>query len=96
MTDMSANATSAMPADPAKSGPRSETRSAGITGSGTPRVYFLDNEYYFGGRDGIYGDARGEYGDNERRWAFFALAALTALPMVTRAPVMMLLCAPES
>lgn len=58
-------------------------------GSGTPRVYFLDNEYYFGGRDGIYGDARGDYGDNDRRWAFFALAALTALPLVSRAPVMM-------
>jgi len=58
-------------------------------GEGGPRVYFLDNEFYFGGRDGIYGDARGEYGDNDRRWAFFALAALTALPKVAQAPVMM-------
>ena len=59
------------------------------TGEGMPRVYFVDNEYYFGGREGIYGDARGDYGDNDRRWAYFALASLTALPMITRAPVMM-------
>ena len=59
------------------------------TGEGMPRVYFVDNEYYFGGRDGIYGDARGDYGDNDRRWAYFALASLTALPMITQAPVMM-------
>ena len=59
------------------------------TGEGMPRVYFVDNEYYFGGRDGIYGDARGDYGDNDRRWAYFALASLTALPLITQAPVMM-------
>lgn len=58
-------------------------------GAGTPRVYFLENEYYFGGREGIYGDARGDYGDNDRRWAFFALASLNALPRVSQAPVMM-------
>jgi len=56
---------------------------------GIPRVYFVDNEYYFGGRDGIYGDARGEYGDNDRRWAYFALASLVALPKIATAPVMM-------
>ncbi|HEX4931538.1 MAG TPA: glycogen/starch synthase, partial [Gemmatimonadaceae bacterium] len=58
-------------------------------GDGVPRVYFLDNEYYFGGRDGIYGDARGDFGDNDRRWAYFALAALMALPKVAPAPAMM-------
>lgn len=58
-------------------------------GAGVPRVYFVENEYYFGGREGIYGDARGDYGDNDRRWAFFALASLNALPKVTQAPVMM-------
>ncbi|MBK6485740.1 MAG: glycogen synthase [Gemmatimonadetes bacterium] len=53
-----------------------------------PRVYFIENEYYFG-RDGLYGDARGDYGDNDRRWAFFALASLNALPRVSSAPVIM-------
>ena len=53
-----------------------------------PRVYFIDNEYYFG-RDGLYGDANGDYGDNDRRWAYFGLAALTALRQIAKAPVMM-------
>lgn len=53
-----------------------------------PRVYFLENEYYFG-REGIYGDARGDYGDSDRRWAFFALASLNALPRITPAPVVL-------
>ncbi len=53
-----------------------------------PRVYFIDNEYYFG-RDGLYGDANGDYGDNDSRWAYFALAALNALRRIANAPVMM-------
>ncbi len=53
-----------------------------------PRVYFIENEFYFG-REGLYGDARGDYGDNDRRWAYFALAALTSLPRIAQAPVMM-------
>jgi starch synthase len=53
-----------------------------------PRVYFLENEYYFG-REGIYGDTRGDFGDSDRRWAFFALAALNALPRITPAPVVL-------
>jgi hypothetical protein len=57
-------------------------------GEGKPRVYFIDNKKYFD-REGIYGDKYGDYGDNARRWSFFALAALTALPQVTEAPVMM-------
>ena len=76
-------------------GPRSEYarlfESASLRareGEGLPRVYFLDNELYFG-RDGIYGDAMGDYGDSDRRWAFFALACLNALPMVTQSPVLM-------
>ncbi|ODT05270.1 MAG: hypothetical protein ABS52_00825 [Gemmatimonadetes bacterium SCN 70-22] len=76
-------------------GPRAESaqlfESKGVrerAGHGIPRVYFLANDYYFG-REGIYGDARGDYGDNDRRWAHFALASLNALPMIARAPVMM-------
>jgi starch synthase len=55
---------------------------------GKPRVYFIDNKLYFD-REGIYGDKYGDYGDNARRWSFFALAALTALPQVAEAPVML-------
>lgn len=56
--------------------------------SDVPRVYFVENEFYFG-REGLYGDARGDYGDNDRRWAYFALASLNALPRIGTAPVMM-------
>ncbi|MBC7893766.1 MAG: glycogen synthase [Cytophagaceae bacterium] len=55
---------------------------------GKPRVYFIGNAHYFD-REGIYGDRYGDYGDNAQRWAFFALAALNALPMVAAPPVMM-------
>lgn len=55
---------------------------------GKPRVYFLANSYYFD-RDGIYGDSAGDYGDSARRWSHFSLAAITALPQVTKAPVML-------
>lgn len=76
-------------------GPRTEQaqlfESAGLRArqaEGKPRVYFIHNAHYFD-RDGIYGDTYGDYGDNAQRWAFFALAALNALPLVTTAPVMM-------
>lgn len=76
-------------------GPRAETaqlfESASLrdrAAEGLPRVYFLANDYYYG-REGIYGDSRGDYGDNDRRWAHFALASFNALPLVARAPVMM-------
>jgi starch synthase len=55
---------------------------------GKPRVFFVANAHYFD-RDGIYGDARGDYPDNARRWAFFALAALNGLPQVADAPLML-------
>jgi starch synthase len=58
------------------------------TAEGKPRVYFVANAHYFD-REGIYGDKRGDYGDNARRWAFFCLAALNALPQVAEAPVML-------
>lgn len=75
-------------------GPRSEHaqlfESAGLKArqhEGKPRVYFVQNAHYFD-REGIYGDKFGDYGDSAQRWAFFALAALSALPRIAHAPVM--------
>ena len=46
------------------------------------KVYFLDNEYYFGGRTGaIYGDM-----DDGERFAFFSRACLDALVAVEYIP----------
>lgn len=55
---------------------------------GKPRILFIDNAAYFG-RDQIYGDSRGDYRDNHRRFAFFSLAALNVLPSVAKAPVLL-------
>ncbi len=55
---------------------------------GKPRILFIANEQYFG-RDQIYGDARGDYPDNHRRYAFFCLAALNYLPNIAKSPVML-------
>ncbi|MEQ1856881.1 MAG: glycogen/starch synthase [Longimicrobiales bacterium] len=44
-----------------------------------PRVLFIEHEGFFG-RDGIYGDARGDFPDNHIRFAFFCRAALEWLP----------------
>ncbi len=55
---------------------------------GKPRVYFVANGHYFD-RDGIYGDKHGDYSDNAQRWAFFAMAALTGVPQVVQAPVLL-------
>jgi starch synthase len=51
---------------------------------GRPRVYFVENDYYFD-REGIYGD-EGDYPDNHRRFAFFCRAALAALPRLSPEP----------
>ena len=46
------------------------------------QVYFIDNDYYFGGRTGaIYGD-----GDDSERFAFFSKACLEALNAVDYIP----------
>ena len=46
------------------------------------QVYFIDNDYYFGGRTGaIYGD-----GDDSERFAFFSKACLEALYAVNYIP----------
>ena len=52
------------------------------------RVIFVANAKYFD-RDGIYGDASGDFADNARRYAFFSLAALHAMPRVCEAPVVL-------
>ena len=38
-------------------------------------IYFIDYEEYFG-RAGLYEDANGEFGDNDKRFIFFSKAAL--------------------
>ena len=48
---------------------------------GRPRVYFIDHPDFFD-RPGMYGDSGYDYPDNPRRYAFFSLAALTALPRI--------------
>ncbi|MCL6605359.1 MAG: glycogen synthase GlgA [Paenibacillus sp.] len=40
-------------------------------------IYFIDNEYYFGARDGIYG-----YMDDGERFAFYNRAVLECLPAI--------------
>lgn len=46
-----------------------------------PRVFFIEHPDFFD-RAGIYGDNGADYPDNARRFAFFCLAALTALPEI--------------
>jgi len=46
-----------------------------------PRVFFIEHPDFFD-RPGIYGDSSGDYPDNARRFAFFCVAALTALPEI--------------
>jgi starch synthase len=53
-----------------------------------PRILFVSHAGYFD-RPQIYGDATGDYPDNHRRFAFFCLAALNALPRVARAPILL-------
>lgn len=51
------------------------------------RVYFIEHDGFFD-RAGLYGEAGADYGDNLERWAFFSLAAITALPRVSPGPTM--------
>ena len=60
-------------------------RAAG--GSAGPPVFFIEHLDYFN-RTGIYGEAGTDYPDNPRRFAFFVLAALTALPRLVPGPVL--------
>jgi starch synthase len=52
-----------------------------------PQVFFIEHLEYFN-RPGIYGENAVDYPDNARRFAFFALAALTALPRLVTGPVL--------
>lgn len=50
------------------------------TGKNIP-VYFIENDKYFN-RDGLYGDAKGDYPDNGERFSFFCRAVLEGLKAV--------------
>jgi starch synthase len=53
-----------------------------------PHVFFIEHLEYFN-RHGIYGENGADYPDNHRRFAFFALAALTALPRLVQRPLLL-------
>jgi starch synthase len=53
-----------------------------------PPGFFIEHLGYFN-RPGIYGENAVDYPDNARRFAFFALAALTALPRLVTGPVLL-------
>jgi starch synthase len=53
-----------------------------------PQVFFIEHLEYFN-RPGIYGENAIDYPDNARRFAFFALAAVTALPRLIPGPVLL-------
>jgi starch synthase len=53
-----------------------------------PQVFFIEHLEYFN-RPGIYGENAIDYPDNARRFAFFALGALMALPRLVTGPVLL-------
>jgi starch synthase len=53
-----------------------------------PQVFFIEHLDYFN-RPGIYGENAIDYPDNARRFAFFALAAVTALPRLVPGPIVL-------
>jgi starch synthase len=53
-----------------------------------PQVFFIEHLDYFN-RPGIYGENAIDYPDNARRFAFFALAAATALSRLVPGPVLL-------
>jgi len=53
-----------------------------------PQVFFVEHLDYFN-RPGIYGENAVDYPDNARRFAFFALAAMTALPRLVPGPLLL-------
>ncbi len=52
------------------------------------RIHFIEHAGFFD-REKLYGDARGDYPDNPERFAFFARAALQALPRIAEEPVLL-------
>lgn len=53
-----------------------------------PQVFFIEHLEYFN-RPGIYGENAIDYPDNARRFAFFALAAINALPRLVPGPLVL-------
>lgn len=53
-----------------------------------PEVYAVAHPHFFD-RPGIYGDSGGDYQDNARRFAFFVLAALEAMPRFVSGPTIL-------
>src|SRR5918995_3057483 len=53
-----------------------------------PQVFFVEHLDYFN-RPGIYGENAIDYPDNARRFAFFALAAVSALPRLVPGPIVL-------
>ncbi len=52
------------------------------------QVYFVEHDGFFD-RERLYGDASGDYPDNQFRYAFFSLAALQALPGLAAGPILL-------
>src|SRR3954471_14147378 len=71
-------------------GPRTEeARIFRVAGAQSgPQVFFIEHLEYFN-RPGIYGENAIDYPDNARRFAFFALAAVTALPRLVPGAVVL-------
>src|SRR5215212_8555470 len=66
-----------------------EARVFRVSGATTgPQVFFIEHLDYFN-RPGIYGENAVDYPDNARRFAFFALAAVTALPRLVPGPLVL-------
>lgn len=66
-----------------------EARVFRIAGAGAGvQVFFIEHLEYFN-RPGIYGENAIDYPDNARRFAFFALAAVMALPRLVPGPVLL-------
>ena len=52
-----------------------------------PRIFFVEHRDYFS-RPGLYGEGGVDYPDNARRFAYFARAAVAALPRVAKVPTL--------
>lgn len=53
-----------------------------------PQVFLIEHSGFFD-RGGIYGEGGRDYADNPERYAFFAMAALAALPRVVTGPAVL-------
>jgi starch synthase len=66
-----------------------EARVFRVSGPATgPQVFFIEHLDYFN-RHGIYGENGADYPDNHRRFAYFCLAAMTALPRLVQGPILL-------